>query len=666
MTNKIVILDNSVELYEHYISDEKWERTFAFPRGGLTYLISNRTIKFYAFEDYLYRNCLISMQLPVYVVDEKRHIDGEYDVTDEIIEVLDPIFPSNDVEAELAYYLTIAEAQQTYQPKGDYLTKTSADTLYQPIGEYVTDEELVEALDDYYTKSEADARFQPIGDYVSGSTFSAYTATTDAEIAKKLDASAFTPYDLSNYYTKYEVYNKQEIDNKIQSGGTFDPTLYYTKDESNSRFALKTEIPSLNGYATQDWVINKNYLTESTFNTYITNLQEQINSLINTISGCCSSSGETIYRWLTMTGENDYICSGTTKYEKQVYQESSDNGITWRNVEPTQYRKGNVIEYDSSDCGYVPEIQYRWYTAPSNEYICSGTSKYYKQYYQQSSDNGMTWVNVVPEQTRMGNLMEKNSLDCGYVTPQYRWKSADPITDYICSGTTKYYKEYYQVSNDSGQTWANVTPTQTRMGGIVNIHSTDCGEPHVADMLMTYKVTSGQSAHLLQGNVSVGFMKAELTRGTYTEVTVPPPSGNNPIYATFDYTSNDANGMIEWTSDGIHATSFSGTALHTATIYEGIVYMQGDVFVCPYLEYLELPSTFARASWTFAHDCPELKTVVVNAITPPSILGVPFENCPKLSAIFVPDESVEEYKTHSDTRYWDVYANIIKPLSEKP
>ena len=60
MTNKIVILDNSVELYEHYIDDAKWERTLAFPRGGVTYLVSNGTIKFYAYEDYLYRNCLIS------------------------------------------------------------------------------------------------------------------------------------------------------------------------------------------------------------------------------------------------------------------------------------------------------------------------------------------------------------------------------------------------------------------------------------------------------------------------------------------------------------------------------------------------------------------------------------------------------------------------------
>ena len=113
MTNKIVILDNSIELYEHYIDDAKWERTLAFPRGGVTYLVSNGTIKFYAYEDYLYRNCLISMQLPIYVVDEKRNIDGEYENIDDLTRVLDPIFPSNDIDAELEYYLSIADAEST-------------------------------------------------------------------------------------------------------------------------------------------------------------------------------------------------------------------------------------------------------------------------------------------------------------------------------------------------------------------------------------------------------------------------------------------------------------------------------------------------------------------------------------------------------------------------
>ena len=111
MTNKIVILDNSIQLYEHYIDDSRWERALAFPRGGVTYLVSNWTIKFYAFEDYLYRNCLISMQLPIRVVDDFEHIDGEYEDIDELASVLDRIFPTNDIDAELDEYLRIEDAE---------------------------------------------------------------------------------------------------------------------------------------------------------------------------------------------------------------------------------------------------------------------------------------------------------------------------------------------------------------------------------------------------------------------------------------------------------------------------------------------------------------------------------------------------------------------------
>lgn len=593
MTNKIVILDNSIELYEHYIDDTRWERTLAFPRGGVTYLVSNSTIKFYAFEDYLYRNCLISMQLPIRVVNEKRNIDGEYEDIDELASVLDPIFPSNDIDAELEYYLSIADAERTYQPIGDYALKSEI----PDVSNFVTDEELVDALDDYvekegfnsytaetaaviqeldnrkadkselspyfdgaeydeetreikfyhngqvktqidatpfikdgmvnsvrlengyliitfntdagkepisikidyifdpsnyYTKDEIGDKFQPKGNYVSASTYTSFTSSTEVSIqtlrGTKLDISAYTPSDLSNYYTKDEVYtksetyNKNEIDDKITQSGTFDPTRYYTKSDSDSRFALKNEMPSLDGYATEDWVINKNYATKAELVTYVNNLQQQINSLMATVSGCCQTH-EDVYRWITVIGE--YLCENNNKYEKQKYQVSHDGGVVWEDVTPIQYKKGQLIESNSTDCGYAPQPQYRWKAAPTSDYMCSGTSKYYKLYYQVSYDEGQTWQKATPEQTKIGDVIETNSSDCGYVTPQYRWQKA-ASTDYICSGTTKHFKEYYQVSNDGGQTWQNVSPEQTRRGSVIEYNSTDCG--YIAPM---YRIWSG-------------------------------------------------------------------------------------------------------------------------------------------------------------------------------
>lgn len=422
-------MDDSVLLYEHYINDDQWERTLAFPRGGLTYLISNGTIKFYAYEDYFYRNCLISMQLPIYIVDEYMHIDGEYDELDELVDILDRIFPTNDLDAQLEKYLMKIDADLLYQPIGDYALKSDI----PDVSDFLTTDELVDALDDYYTKDEADARFQPIGDYLtSADTYS--KEEIDDELENKLDASAYTPCDLSNYYTKQEtssktdidtaldekadaddVYTKDESDAKYQvmlvagdnitisgnvissSGGGGEPVDAYTKAESDARYQpkgdyatkdeldlkadkddvyTKTESDSKyqpkGDYATEQWVLNQEYITSSstvfndyytTANTYnkteidefITNITNQISALTEAIEECCNC--DTQYRWLTLTGSSDYICSGTTKYEKQQKQQSTNCGRTWTNVSPAEYQMGNVIETSSYDCGYIPSAR---------------------------------------------------------------------------------------------------------------------------------------------------------------------------------------------------------------------------------------------------------------------------------------------------------------------
>ena len=61
-----------------------------------------------------------------------------------------------------------------------------------------------------------------------------------------------------------------------------------------------------------------------------------------------------IYRWIVMTGATDYVCSGTSKYAKEKKQYSIDSGTTWNDVSPAEYRRGNLIEEQSTDCGYVP------------------------------------------------------------------------------------------------------------------------------------------------------------------------------------------------------------------------------------------------------------------------------------------------------------------------
>ena len=100
------------------------------------------------------------------------------------------------------------------------------------------------------------------------------------------------------------------------------------------------------------------------------------------------------------------------KYKKLKLQYSYGTGDAWKDVIPPRYKAGELIEENSPDCGGVNKI-YRWYALP-NDYICDGYNKYYKEVYQVSTDEGLTWENVNPLQTRTGQLKEANSIDCGY------------------------------------------------------------------------------------------------------------------------------------------------------------------------------------------------------------------------------------------------------------
>lgn len=88
----------------------------------------------------------------------------------------------------------------------------------------------------------------------------AYIRDSNGNYTKIIDLinNAGGNVDLSDYYTKGEVYNKNEVNELIDevNTGDVDLTNYYTKQEVDDK------IPSLDGYATEQWVENKNYLTE--------------------------------------------------------------------------------------------------------------------------------------------------------------------------------------------------------------------------------------------------------------------------------------------------------------------------------------------------------------------------------------------------------------------
>jgi hypothetical protein len=98
------------------------------------------------------------------------------------------------------------------------------------------------------------------------------------------------------------------------------------------------------------------------------------------------------------------------KYYKQQKQVSYDSGQTWSNVVPAEYQMGSLYEMDSMDCTHGSAI-IRWILVPG-DYLCEGKDKYEKEIEQYSTDNGVTWMNVYPTTYRKGKLIESNSSIC--------------------------------------------------------------------------------------------------------------------------------------------------------------------------------------------------------------------------------------------------------------
>lgn len=189
--------------------------------------------------------------------------------------------------------------------------------------------------------------------------------------------------EISNLHTDDGIL-QDEIDDlsgvvaTISGGCDCDLTDYYTKEQVDE---LIPTVPSLSGYATEQWVLDKhyitgvdlsdyalksdideiptnvstfindaNYVTISTLIQHIQSLTDELNSLKSTISGCCSQTpSETLYRWITLTGINDYWCDGTTKKTKEKEQSSND-GINW--TDTGNIRSGStVLEENCPECG---------------------------------------------------------------------------------------------------------------------------------------------------------------------------------------------------------------------------------------------------------------------------------------------------------------------------
>ena len=175
--------------------------------------------------------------------------------------------------------------------------------------------------------------------------------------------------------------------------------------------------------------------------------------------------------------ENGYICNETTKYVRLQLYVSTD-GQTW--VATNTYKMGDrILETNSTDCGYVtPSTRWTYedWRLVETDYICDDGNKYEKLRRWVSNDN----VNWTPTDVyKRGELIEANSGDCGY-DPSITGNCSSYIDDgdTICDGYDKYkyLRKYVRNCEDCDNCSAEWIATQIyKRGDKIQEHSLDCG-----------------------------------------------------------------------------------------------------------------------------------------------------------------------------------------------
>lgn len=176
-------------------------------------------------------------------------------------------------------------------------------------------------------------------------------------------------------------------------------------------------------------------------------------------------------RWINT---DETICVGGSTYRLQQKQVSSDN-VNFESVEI--YRQGGYLGAGECSEYYEDSSTLISSSASSNafekqdigyRFICNGKNKHF------AWKNGNDYL--------IGELYQSNCTDCTNTENLvYRWKET---TTTLCDGYDEYYQDVYQVSYDNGLTFRDVSPLQTRKGRLKTSNSTACG--FAADVLERY------------------------------------------------------------------------------------------------------------------------------------------------------------------------------------
>ena len=214
-----------------------------------------------------------------------------------------------------------------------------------------------------------------------------------------------------------------------------------------------------NGYDLYDYL--RKYVSEDQVQWYATDIYKQ-GDLIEENSFSC---GYIPTEWTACTQWRSagYMCDGWNLYVR-LRKYITEDCLTY--YQTAIFKRGDLVEEKSFDCGYVPtEIYSKW---EADETICDGFDLY-EYLVKYISDDNVKWFQT--QIKKRGELIEANSFECGYIPSERcsRWE----LDGTICNGYDLHNREIKLISDDCNERWYRTEIR--RIGSLIKANSEDCG-----------------------------------------------------------------------------------------------------------------------------------------------------------------------------------------------
>lgn len=226
------------------VTEEQMNEAIASAKTQIEAEIPTVPTKVSAFENdvpYLTEHQSLSGYATEQWVEDKHYITG-VDLSDYALKSEIPVVPTSNT---------------AFTNDAGYLTE------HQSLSGYAT-EAFVSAFT--YDKATIDEKVAGGGSFDPSQYYN--KTATDELLAEKLDVTAYTPVDLSNYYTTGETVNLVESAVTRVEGEI--PTVPTSNTAFTNDAGYLTEHQSLSGYATEQWVEDKHYITGVDLSNYAT------------------------------------------------------------------------------------------------------------------------------------------------------------------------------------------------------------------------------------------------------------------------------------------------------------------------------------------------------------------------------------------------------------